>query len=1207
MRLRKLTLSGFKSFADKTEFLFDEGITGVVGPNGCGKSNVVDAVKWVLGEQSAKSLRGSEMMDVIFNGSSSRKPSSLCEVALEFENEGGAILQALGADGNPSHIVSITRRLYRSGESEYLINGQVARLRDIREMFMDTGVGAHAYSIIEQGRVAELLQSNPVDRRLIFEEAAGISKYKSRKKEAIRKLERVEQNLLRLNDILAEVQKRLRSIKQQAGKARNYQQYAEQLKELRAMSSLAQYHTLRGERTSLQARLDQLNDQLTGMHTRIEQLEFNRGATEAEMTELEQQARQVDGEIATLVAQASSCEQRIEMLGSRCRELDEQMQAAIARDRDLEERIAQAEESVQQNDAQLKTVELQLLQHAEQIEAMMEEQQEGQLSLTHLQGELEEEKAGTIDLLRRTSALHNEITTSGVRRESLSGQQQRLTARADQMAGQMEQLLASRCVETGALEEIQTVLAQVTEQLETAKAESLTAAQNERALDVEISQAKERRSSLASRHNTLEEMQRKGEGVADGVRRILASRKQGKLGFIRGMLAEFIRADLANAAIVEAALAGMDQYVVVDHLCDLVAGRREIDAALNNAGVEVLCLDHLGPMQDRLNLSKLPVPTVRAMDMVSVEDPTAAPAVWRLLGSTLVVDSLESARLAAQAAPHGYRFVTRDGAVLEADGRVRFGTARIASGVISRRSELTQLSRELETLKVRIDELTSQRKVAADQRAQLDDVQQKLRAAIYEANTERVDHQGRLNRVTEQLTQLQREQPIVARDIETIAGEIEQTVIREHEAREKVVELERLSVDRQKRIEELTTQMGAARSRQDHLVAQLTERRVQHAQASEQRTQMHETTTRLRRSMEQMQRERADAAGQAEANRQRKVSAEEGIASARASIEEIMVRKAELDQQAADVHQSRRGLAERIEQIRTELNAQRRQQEQQAQGANQCRVEVSEADVRIENLITRVTDEMGMDLVAQFANYQHDDQRDWNAVNAEILDLRGKIERLGNVNLDAIAEQEELETRDKFLGDQLKDIDESKKQLSELIEKINAQSKDMFVTTFEAIRANYQTVFRKLFGGGKADILLADPNDVLECGIDIIARPPGKELRSITLLSGGEKTMATVALLFSIFRAKPSPFCILDEVDAALDEANNERFNTMVTEFLDQSQFIVITHSKRTMSIANVLYGVTMQEAGVSRRVSVKFEEAAQLVAEDVEAGASAQ
>ncbi len=1206
MKLRKLSLCGFKSFADRTEFVFDDGITCIVGPNGCGKSNVVDAIKWVLGEQSAKSLRGGEMMDVIFNGSTARRSAGMAEVTLEFDNSGGTVQTDVpAASEKRPHVLSITRRLYRSGESEYLINHKTVRLRDVRELFMDTGIGGRSYSLIEQGKVAEMLQANGQERRVIFEEVAGISKYKARKLEAIRKLERVEQNLLRLNDIIGEVARRLRSIKLQAGKARNYQTYSEQLKQLRGLYALAQYHTLSQRRVERQGELDRHHDRATEIAARAAQLEANQAATEGELADLQRQRGEVDGELAAVGGRITTCEERVEMLTRRCAELTEQLDGAGRRDEELAGRIEQAEARIAELQDEHNTVELQIRQHAEQVEAMLDEQRAGQMALAALATQQEEVKAAALDLLHRTSQLRNQVTAADVRRESLLDQRGRLIAERDKVTARIAAIERQQQALSDSLAAVGKTVAERTAELEEAKAAAADVAAHEHELDEQITEVRQRYSSLAGRRSTLEEMQRRGEGLAESVKRVMKAREAGKLPFLRGMVAEFVHADYADAAVVAAALAEAEQSILVDRLSDLDDGRGLLETVLDGRGVKLLCLDQLRPLDASFDVSALPVPAQRLTDLVRLDDVVAEP-LGRLLGRTVVVDDLPAAAAVAAQMPDGWRVVTRDGAVVESDGHVRLGKPS-AAGLIARDSELTQLAGELATLETRIADLAGRRKIAADQRAALDDVQQQVRTAIYEARAEQADLQSQQARLGEQLNEHRGQGPVLAREIDAITREVAELDERQQASHRQINALEAASAQRQEEIEQLNGQVSRQTARQEHLTAELTEHRVQHAGAIEKRTGLAESMAAMRRSIEQMQRERDEVAEQAATGRERMASAEAGIASARAEIETLFTRKEALDVTLRDVIESRTGLDERMGQIREALAASRTAGEAAAEQVNRLRVEIGETDVRIEDLLKHAADELGIDLTAAYADYEHDDQRDWNAVAAEIQQLRGKIERLGNVNLDAITEQEELEQREAFLTEQMRDIEASKAQLVELIDKINTTSRERFIETFAAVREQFQSIFRKLFGGGRADIVLTDPDDVLDSGIDIIARPPGKELRSISLLSGGEKTMTTVALVFSIFRTKPSPFCVLDEVDAALDEANNERFNQIVEEFLDQSQFIIITHAKRTMVIADVLYGVTMEQAGVSQRVSVKFDQAVEMVDEDAGADTPAE
>jgi len=1187
MKLRKLILSGFKSFADKTEFEFDDGISCIVGPNGCGKSNVVDAVKWVLGEQSAKSLRGSEMADVIFNGSSSRRPAGGAAVSLVFENPEGLLQTQIGADKVPSGTVSVTRRLFRNGQSEYLINKTPCRLRDIREMFLDTG---NAYSVVEQGRVESFLQATRDQRREIFDEAAGINKYKARKREALQKLDRVEQNLLRISDVLAEVEKRLRSIKYQAGKARSFKAHNERLNELRSLYFLSQYHTRWSQRAGLQARLDAGNDRLAKISAEIDRLEADQSGAEIEAVELERSVRDVQGRAAAVGGRITACQERAEMLTKRAGELGEQVVQATARCEQLEAKIEDSRRHFQARAEALRRVEADTTSLAEEHQSLKNAHHEAQMRLAQLRGHLEDAKSGTIDLLRRTAQLHNEVRSLSVRRENLSGQRDRLDKRSEEISHSLADLLARRKMAEARLREADNVLADANDRLASDRQEVQEVRRNEQSLQQELARARELRSATAGRIAVLREMQAKHEGLSAGARRVLEANEQGGRLPIRGVLGDFLRSDLEHAHLVEAALAGADQQLLADRLAEVQAARADITQALGEGGtVEVLCLDSIPRQAEAPAAGEVPQVIARVIDWVRF-DSWLAPAIEHVLGGTLVVRTLTDAAEAAKRAP-GCRFVTLDGDVLEADGRVRIGSANRGGGMIARRSELVELRAKHQRLDGRIDRLQQQCAELAGRLERLEQAQQKLRTVIYEATTERVEYQTRIAQLGEQISKLEQEAPVVAADLEAMAAEIDQAVRAEQKARQDAVELERSGAERQKEVEAATRQIAALERRRDELAGQVTEVKVALGRAEEKKRSLAEGLDAMAGQCEQMTRDLQAAKGQIELCRSRRTEAEGGIKAANDEVDRLYAQQAQLDAEAERLELTRAELTGRLEEIRTRLAEQRKAGERAGDEVNAIRVELGEADVRIENLITRAADEMDMDLLARYREYRHDEGRDWDAVAAEIAELRGKIERLGNINLDAIAEQEELEKRREFLSAQIDDIRSSQNQLNELIRRINRQSRKMFIETFQAVRTNFQQLFRKLFGGGRADIYLTDPEDVLESGIEIVARPPGKELRTLSLLSGGEKTMTALALQFSIFQTRPSPFCLLDEVDAALDEANTERFARLLQEFNEHSQFVIISHAKRTMSMAGVLYGVTMQEPGVSRRISVRFDQ----------------
>jgi len=1192
MKLKKLILLGFKSFANRTVFEFDDGVSCIVGPNGCGKSNVVDAVKWVLGEQSAKSLRGSEMLDVIFSGSATRRPSGSATVTLIFDNGDGILRPGVPSGETTPAEVSVTRRLYRSGQSEYLINNKAARLRDIREMFMDTGIGVDAYGVIEQGRVAMFLQASHDERRAIFDEAAGISRYKARKRETLRKLERVEQNLLRLNDILAEVDKRLRSIKYQAGKARSYQTYSERLKSLKSLHFLAGYHTLSGQRGDLQQGLDAQIDLLTAVRTCISGLEAAQGAAEVEAADLERTARELQGKIAAVDGKVTACQERADLLTERVGELGDQIVLASRRAEELEAKIDACARQVEDRRQEASRIDRQADKLAQQHEAALEEHAASVTAVAHLQAKLEEEKDGTIDLLRRTAQLHNEIIASRIRGESLRGRKRRLDGRAEQIVSALRDLLTDRAKVQAKQSDVQEVLSASQTRLDEARRVAGQVGDEERRLRADLAAVREDRSGLLSRAETLNEMLGRLEGVPAGTRRVLEAHRQGRLPIIRGMLGEFIETDVRHASMVEAALAAADQLLVVDCCADLMAAADELKGLLGETGaVEVLCLDRLRPFESDLDTSSCPQVLARVIDYVRF-DPRLSPAMWRLLGKTMVVRTLAEAAEAAKLLPGDCRFVTRSGEVLEADGRVRLGSANRAAGVIARRSELAELTARREQMDDYISELEEKCLSARSESERLEQVVQSLRTAIYEANTERVECEGRAAQLSEQIAELQREEPLVADDLKHLAEEIESAVRSEHEARQNAAELERVNAERQEQIARLTERISAARERQEELASRTTDLKVSLAQAEARKQACRQALSDLASHREQMDQDLSAARAQVEQSRRSRTDTEQAIEAARAEVDRLYAEHQTLDREAENAEESLRGLAERLEEIRTQLGEKRKAMEELTEQVNAGKVEMGQAEARIENLIVRANEELGMDLLESVKTYEHDEQRDWDAVEAEIQELRGKIDRLGNINLDAISEQDELERRREFLGGQLADVRAAQEKLNELIRRINRESRELFEKTFAAVRENFHELFRKLFGGGRADVLLLDEDNVLESGIEIVARPPGKELRSLSLLSGGEKTLTALALLFSIFKSRPSPFCLLDEVDAALDEANTERFTKLLQEFVPSSQFVIISHAKRTMSMANVLYGVTMQEAGVSKRISVRFEDA---------------
>ncbi|MBN2212005.1 MAG: chromosome segregation protein SMC [Sedimentisphaerales bacterium] len=1190
MQLKKVILYGFKSFADKTEFEFGDGVTVVVGPNGCGKSNVVDAIKWVLGEQSAKSLRGGQMMDVIFNGTGSRKSMGCAEVSLVFSNSRGLI--AIDQEE-----IKVTRRLYRSGESEYLINDKPCRLRDIREMFMDTGVGADAYSIIEQGKVESLLQASKDDRRAIFEEAAGISKFKSRKKEAQRKLERTEQNVLRLTDIIAEVDKRLRSIRYQAGKARNYQTYVARLKELRLNQFLAEYHQLLGLHRQTEQQLADYNDELAGVSAQAQRTQTRLSELDHLLDQMQRDLHEADNEILQCTSQISNQQDRIDMGHRRLTELQEQIKRNTEQTQTLRQQIAQLQEQLTVDQQQLDEAQTRLTQQQELLQERQAARQQHTLMLNERRAQLDDEKSGLMDIVRRTAQLHNEISSLNFRRDNLVGQKDRLNTRSGQISTDLEKLLTDRAQLEQKGRQIQNHLEASQVQLDDRRQQLAKVGEEKLACSENLAAAKEHRSGLLSRRELLADMESRLEGVDAGVKHILEQRRLNpdSYYFIKGMVAELIRADVQYAQTIEIALSNASQHLVATTSQALLEENDRLEELPGR--VRVICLDELPPFHDGYDFGQHPEVLARLIDVVHVA-PDSERLAWHLLGKTVLVDTLDAALRLKQVVPAGYQFVTTSGELVESDGTVHAGPASAQTGLISRKSELRQLEQDITEADERIMDLQHQAEQYASQATHLEKNLQDLRTVIYETRTEEVETRSRLEQIDGNISRLKQEQPLIASEIATLETQIEEALAHQATSEQNLVQLQNDNTLRQQRVDALQADIDAATQRDQELLDEITDIKVQVGQTQQQRLALAEKRSSLELQLRQSEHTLKTLETDLTHARENYAAGERSILNAETSIAELFLKRQDLQEQVKTKRTEADALLQEKEQLLEVARQQRRRSEELAEKVHQTQMQANENRLREENLQVRTQEELNLDLAEAYQDYQHQ-EIDFEAVAAEIDDLRGKIDRLGNINLDAITEQEELEKRSEYLTRQLKDLEQSRRDLEKLIEKINVESEQLFRANFEAIRVNFSELFRKLFGGGRAEVVLEDPDNILECGIDIIARPPGKQLQSISLLSGGEKTMTAVALLMAIFKSKPSPFCLLDEVDAALDEANTERFTLVVRDFVRDSQFIIITHARRTMAIADIIYGVTMQEQGVSKKVSVRFGSDNEPVADD--------
>jgi chromosome segregation protein len=1213
--LKRLELIGFKSFADKTTFDFGDGVTAIVGPNGSGKSNIVDAVRWILGEQSAKSLRGGEMADVIFNGSTSRRSLGMAEVTMTFSNHRRAL-------ATEAEEVQISRRVYRSGEGEYLINGQICRLRDIKDLFLGTGAGADAYCIIEQGRVDVLLQASMQERRTIFEEAAGISRFRAKKIETQRKLERVDQNLQRLKDIIDEVEKQLRSVKLQASKAQRYQEYSSRLKELRLGLGAQEYQQLTEVLQAGSAVLDQLKAGLAE-HARLAAgWEADMQRLEAVLTRLDENLRNQEGILGQAREQIKASATTLGHEGSLAADLDAELTRTRTRALELTVRVSQLSTTAAQAQAELHKAQAQADQQREQVRQLEARAHDTVRVLSELRGQVATAKANHLEQMRRAAHLHNDAVSYKAQVDNLKRDRDRLRLKKEQAA----ENLASLDVE---LQELTEADAALQARLQQAR-QALTELRQERDLllrsrdeTVEIiSGLRQERSGLASRIEVLEGLERSQEGLGTGVREVLALLAQpepGPWSTVLGMIADFLTVRREYAALIDLALGDWSQRFLVrdaNLLAEALVGRaqpfsgrvsflplnmQEADGRVDgrrNRLIEVA-------LHGRARMAHAPAGTpvhpgiiAAAETLVTCDHPELGDLPAQLLGRTLLVRDLPAARAIA-ALTSGYRLITLQGELLEPDGTLTAGTHHAETGLLSRKSELRELRQQIAILDRRIGDMEGD---LADLRERLaamesrDAAQQEQIEVVAEQAADlraRVDrHRDKRQGLHEEVSLSQGEMQRVSKEIDGLENSWQQAQAQAAAAEAEVRTL-------QEWIEHTEQDIRQREQERQHQQQEMNQAAVAVAKVEERLTGLRTHHDQVAKDLFERSEEAAQAEQALRDCKTRLAYSQLTMLNASASLAHWYRDKELAEQQVAELSVQRQQHRHERMRLATQAQAARNEWRTQQEQAHARELEVNDVRHRRDTLVDRIREDYQVDLVAHHAGLAATSTTEALAglnvtmtqANDEIAELRKKLGKLGSVNLDSLQELNELDVRATTLHAQFDDLTSAKRSLEEVIGKINQDSRRLFSETFASIRTHFQELFRKLFGGGMADIVLEDESDILESGIEIVARPPGKELRSISLMSGGEKTLTAVALLLAIFRSKPSPFCILDEVDAALDEANIARFTAVLREFLELSQFIIVTHSKKTMACADVLYGITMQESGISKRVAVRFED----------------
>ncbi len=1194
MHLKKLEIFGFKSFAHKLSLEFGPGITCVVGPNGCGKTNVADAIRWVLGEQSPSELRGSSMSDVIFNGTKQRRRLGMAEVTLSIDNTEGYL------PTDYSEVV-IGRRVFRSGESEYIINKNTCRLRDIRDLFLDTGIGSKTYSLIERKMVDSVLSDSTGHRRFMFEEAAGIMKYKVRKRSALNKLDATEVDMQRVADIITEVEKQVRSLKRQLAQARRHRHYTDSLTELEISLGRKEYWRWHSERDASAARVAELRSALEesegtlgkaersglGIRTELKDREEALASLELEVKDLESKARRLADSLLVARERRSAAQRRVSELDTELTDIGADLNLALKRSADLDAEIETVTGLLEERDQdmsakseELAAIEQEYRRLTDALAGQKQTRIDGLESSAGVKGELEGYRARLDDLMKE----HLDIETSlGDARRTLAEKEERILEILEderRLMGALHDARTSEKAKTSTLNDSRENLLKAREQVSRVTGE-LDAARHKEEL--------------------LSEIKDGYGGFQDGVRALFSDRSHDIDGLM-GTVADLIEVEPSMAAAVETALGSSVQYVVSRDVASAKSAMRHLAAGSLGRATFV-------PLAElrRVRVDSVPEHLLSAEGVIGPAagfvrcDPECAPLVEFLLEGVLVVKDLGVALdLASRPEARELSFVSPDGEMATAvgvlsggrQGHEEAGLLRRAARVEAARRDIESLTRRLEEAKV-AEGRASQALAAAGQAATSSEEDAEVAdAELWEVKRSLTELELAKTNLAEKIVELSSQRDVLGSRMETTRRDVESLAERltllsrgEDELGEKLDELERefTRVGRQRgKISEEEKQRGieAASARSG-----LTALKTEHAQFTE--------TARTARSVTERKRlERSEHL--------RVVTELDGrIGEDSRALEEIDAGKRALETERDAMRETTGGLKTELEKLDSDTRSSRESKDRVQTELHELEVKDAERKSRCEAMRERLREDYSVD-IHELGDLPEDPETepfDVPKVREEVDRLRARLRSMGPVNLLALDEYDEESKRLEFLSAQFDDLERSKASLKEAIEKINSSATKMFVETFGLVRTNFIATFQRLFEGGEADLRLLEPGDPLESPIEIVASPRGKRLGRLSLLSGGERALTAIALLFAIYLVKPSPFCILDEVDAPLDDANVRRFIRMLREFSERTQFVIITHNKSTMRSADRLYGITMEESGVSKIVSVRLD----TVADEVE------
>ena len=1198
MYLNSIKVSGFKSFAEEVDLLLEPGITTIVGPNGCGKSNVSDAIRWVLGEQSARALRCTSMRDLLFNGGSNFNPSQKASVTLSFTN----ISENLSIE-TPD--VQVCRQLTRDGESSYHINKTACRLRDISELFMDTGVGVDAYSVMEQSKIDMILNVRPEERRFLFDEVAGITKSKHNKKTAIRKLEDTKQNLVRINDVIQELERETESLKSQAEQAEHFKSLKEKQQNLELSLAYREYEKLAVEHLEAQNKLDEIINQVSDANQDIQEaedrvenasikrsdLDVNIDSAQEKKNEIESKIDKIERQLVVfkenqinISQQRQRALQSLESLKSQQIHLQSQKKERIQQQKRTEAALKIEQSRLSGRKQVLQELSSRIDKTNETIQEAKNELQETNSELTHLQSKrtsIEDKVANTQNSLNRLKENSDALNSE---RNEISDKREEIQQSATKLDADLLHIDTQKMKVETTFNEAQDALRQI---------------------DTKIRGLQDTLGVNETQHRTLTQMQSSYRGYYAGVSAIMQAKEHFPEQFsgICGVVAELIQTQNDYEVAIEVSLGSAIQNVIAETAEDADAGIRFLKK--HNAGrVTFLPLDIIRrrTFSDDKLLDEPSVIGV-AEDLVDY-DYFYQSAVQHLLGNTLVIDNLDNAISLKRRFNLNARLVTIEGELINTTGAITGGhTEQRKTGLLSRNNELDVIQSKIDELTNLVNQTEQKRKSYAATIAQSQQARQKLSAQWQDKKIEKADISKDLEQIDETIVRIEKQIAEIEAENKEQKESVDLSREEQQQLNDRIDELMKKSTQTENRIKRVSEGMDSDKRKKEEVVSEVQEKEVflagQQGNINGMITELEGFEEREVQIIENMkiQQDIIDS------DEQTKQDISDQIKDSERQFLQIQGDFAEAEAECDELIEERDALNIEIENLQKDMRGTRRLYEKQNRIRTQLEIKTTQLEMRIKSNSTRILEKYQVSieelpkpmLTISNSDSETDDNR-MNQSEINEIDMMDEIEKLkaelaamGDVNLKAIEAHQEHKKRLDFLVSQREDVQQSIQSSYQAIQKINETSCEVFMKTFEQVKTNFQDVFVELFGGGETELRLTDESNILESGIDIIARPPGKRPQSITQLSGGERSLVAIGLLFAVFKIKPSPFCVLDEVDAALDEANVLRFTNLIRTYSENTQFVIITHNNRTMEIADVMYGVTMEQAGMSKIVSKKF------------------